>query len=296
MQMVVPTPAAPPKSPATQPEIPQDSPYGRIFDDREPMIAAVREYAFSQGFVITIARSSGGRNMYLGCDRGGVHKARDRNPGREVTSRRKRGSRRSGCPFSIYCYKSGSEKSDNKWRIRVINLQHNHDMETNLVEHSGARVMTEDHKKMIEFLLAENLPPRKIVAALKRGYPNLLVLPRDIYNLKKTLKKAEEARRQAELPEERAKRERLEQLAEQHKQQREHLEAEQKKQRVELENAQKEQREYMEKHGNLEGFSQGQGQVNQDSQLEQLEQLQQLQQLQQFDQLEQLSNHVRGGV
>lgn len=152
--------------------------------------------------------------------------------------------------------------------------------------------MSEDHKKMIEFLIGENLPPRKICAALKRGYPNLLVIPRDIYNLKKAFKKAEEARRQAELPEERAKREKLEQLALQHKQQREHLEAEHKKQLEELEGNQKEQREYLEKHGNLEGY----GHANQDSQLEQLEQLQQLQQLQQFDQLEQLSNHVRGGV
>jgi malonate-semialdehyde dehydrogenase (acetylating)/methylmalonate-semialdehyde dehydrogenase len=268
-------------------KIAADPPYYQVYDSREEMLKVVREYAISKGYVIVIKRSSPERNIYIGCDRGGVYKDRIQAP--DGQKRRKTNSRQTGCNFRLYARKSTLHSTDGKWHIKVLNGEHNHEPEQTLLDHPGARVITPDQKKMINFLVSENMPPRKIIAALKQGYPDLLIIPRDIYNLKMAWAREERLRREAELPEARAKREKLEKLAIQHSEQKEELEREQKEQREKLEKEQQEQRDQIEKTGQLE-------QRGQFEHREQLEQLQELQQLQKFEQLEELANHVRGGV
>lgn len=268
-------------------KIAANPPYYQVYDSREEMLKNIREYAITKGFVIVIKRSSPERNIYIGCDRGGVYKDRIQAP--EGQKRRRTNTRQTGCSFRLYAKRSTLQSSDGKWHIKVLNAEHNHELEDTLLEHPGARVITPDQKKMINFLVAENMPPRKIIAALKQGYPDLLIIPRDIYNLKMAWAREERLKREAELPEARAKRAKLEQLAIQHREQKEDLEREQKEQRDKLEKEQQEQRDEIEKPGRLEH----RGQLEQ---REQLEQLQQLQQLQQFEQLEELANHVRGRV
>ncbi|KAJ5396689.1 hypothetical protein N7509_004802 [Penicillium cosmopolitanum] len=274
-------------------KIAADPPYYQIYDSREDMLKAVKEHAISKGFVIVIKRSSPERNIYIGCDRGGVYKDRIQAP--DGQKRRKTNTRQTGCNFRLYAKKSTLQSSDGKWHIKVLNGEHNHDPEQTLLEHPGARVITPDQKKMINFLVSENMPPRKIIAALKQGYPDLLIIPRDIYNLKMAWAREEKLKREAELPEARAKRAKLEQLAIQHREQKEELERQQKEQRDKLEKEQQEQRDQIENPGDPESRGQLE-QRGQFEQREQLEQLQQLQQLQKYEQLEELANHVRGRV
>lgn len=273
-------------------------PFDRVYQTRDILLKTLREFAISQGYVVTISRSSPERNIYIGCDKGGSYRDRVQPPDRQ--KRRRTNTRRTGCQFQLYCRKGGGPTPDEFWRVKVLHGEHNHDFEEDLVEHPGARVMTEDQKKMVQYLVSEKMPPRKIVAALKQGYPDLLILTRDVYNIKGVMRREERERRLRELPEERAKREKLEKLAAEHREQREQLEREQLEQRKKLEDAQKEQREHLEQTGQIQPLklpeqSQSEHPERQNQQ-EELRQLQQLQQLQQFEQLEELANHVQGRV
>lgn len=48
-------------------------PVEQVFDSRDLLLAYAREHAISQGYAVTTVRSKADKNIYLGCDRGGVY-------------------------------------------------------------------------------------------------------------------------------------------------------------------------------------------------------------------------------
>lgn len=48
-------------------------PVEQVFDSRDLLLAYAREHAISQGYAVTTIRSKADKNIYLGCDRGGVY-------------------------------------------------------------------------------------------------------------------------------------------------------------------------------------------------------------------------------
>jgi hypothetical protein len=66
------------------------------------MLMALLNYALSQGYVITTIRSNPGKNITIGCDRGG--ECTDRINALDEAKRRKTSTRRIGCTFRLYGY------------------------------------------------------------------------------------------------------------------------------------------------------------------------------------------------
>jgi hypothetical protein len=160
------------------------TPFDRAYDSCEEMLISLRKYAASQGYAITTIRSSPGRNICVGCDRGGQYIDRIDVP--EGAKRRKTSTRRIGCSFRLYASRSSAKNSDGKWRVRVRNPDHNHELEDNMIAHPAARTITQEQRATIWHLLDENIPPRQIINLIKKSDPAILITPMDIYNLRKS--------------------------------------------------------------------------------------------------------------
>jgi hypothetical protein len=158
------------------------NPFHRAYDSREELLSTLRDYAVSQGYAITTIRSNADRNICIGCDRGG--QLRDRINAPEGSKRRRTSSNRVGCTFSVYASKSSAKHSDGKWHIKVSNPNHNHPLEDNMITHAAARSVTLEQRRTIYNLLNEGIPPRNIISVVKKDDPTLLIIPKDIYNLR----------------------------------------------------------------------------------------------------------------
>jgi hypothetical protein len=144
---------------------------------------ALRNYALSQGYAITTIRSNPGKNITIGCDRGGEYT--DRINALDGAKRRKTSTRRIGCTFRLYGYvHSRGSQADGRWRIKVNNLEHSHELDGNLIAHPAARTITAEQRITICNQLDEGIPPRQIINLIKKSDPTLLIIPRDLYNLR----------------------------------------------------------------------------------------------------------------
>lgn len=115
-----------------------EPPTEQIFDNRDLLIASVRQHAVSQGYAITTIRSITEKNIYLGCDRGGTYHDRVNAP--EGAKRRTTTTRRIGCPFKLYRKKIIGDK----WELQVQNPNHNHAADNNMIGHPTARRLIEE--------------------------------------------------------------------------------------------------------------------------------------------------------
>jgi hypothetical protein len=158
------------------------TPFDKAYDSLEEMLTTLRNYAVSQGYAITTIRSNPDRNICIGCDRGGQYTDRINAP--EGAKRRKTSTKRIGCTFRLYASKSSAKNSDRKWHIKVSNSDHNHELEDNMIAHPVARTVTQEQRATISRLLDENIPPRQIISVIKKSDPTLLIIPKDLYNLR----------------------------------------------------------------------------------------------------------------
>lgn len=78
------------------------TPFDQAYDSRDEMLTALRNYAFSRGYIMTTIRSNPGKNITIGCDRGGEHTNRINTPDR--ATRRKTSTRQIGYSFRLYGY------------------------------------------------------------------------------------------------------------------------------------------------------------------------------------------------
>jgi hypothetical protein len=161
------------------------APFHQAYNSREEMLTALRNYAVSQGYAITTIRSNPDRNICIGCDRGGQYTDRINAP--EGAKRRKTSTKRAGCTFRLYASKSSAKNSDGKWYIKVSNPDHNHELEDNMIAHPAARMITPEQRNTIYDQLDEGIPPRQIISMLKKNDPALLIIPKDLYNLRQAL-------------------------------------------------------------------------------------------------------------
>lgn len=59
-----------------------------------------------------------------------------------------------------------------------------------MIAHPTARKLSDDRRKIIRDLSDVGTSPRQIVGVLKKQYPNILVMPRDIYNTRAAERRA----------------------------------------------------------------------------------------------------------
>ena len=161
----------------TDEPIPLGAPPEQFFDTREQMLASILQYALARGYATVIDRSTGDRQVYIRCDRGRIFHDSTQAP--EGAKRRKTSTRRIECPFSLYASK---RQKTGQWWLRIKNPKHNHDADHHMIAHPAARQLSDDQRKIIRDLSDVGTSPRQIIGVLKKQYPNILVLPTDIYN------------------------------------------------------------------------------------------------------------------
>ena len=161
-----------------------EPPKEEVFDDRELLIASVRQHAVSQGYAIVTTGANANRNVSLGCDRGGTY--RDRINAIEGENRRLTTTRRIGCPFKLYGKKIPNSE---KWELKVRNPNHNHEAEISMIGHPSARKFTDEQLQNILNLSEIGSRPRDILALIKREHPDALVISKDIYNARDALRR-----------------------------------------------------------------------------------------------------------
>ncbi|KAF5120297.1 PKS-NRPS hybrid synthetase [Metarhizium anisopliae] len=154
-----------------------DPPPEASFSSREALLSSVRQFARSQGYVVTIRRSTANKNVVLGCDRGGEYHDRIDTP--DGSKRRKTSSRRIGCPFELY----GACRRDGTWDLKVRNREHTHDPD-DLVAHPLARQFLPEQRAAIARLSGLNVKPQAIESILRDENPEALFTRRDIYNVR----------------------------------------------------------------------------------------------------------------
>lgn len=158
-------------------------PVEQVFDSRDLLLTYAREHAISQGYAVTTIRSKADKNIYLGCDRGGVYHDRVNAP--EGAKRRLTTTRRIDCPFRLY----GKRIPGDKWELQVPNPSHNHTADNSMIGHPAARKLTEEQLQNILQMSEIGSRPRDILAMVRRQYPDSLVSPRDIYNARSALRR-----------------------------------------------------------------------------------------------------------
>lgn len=171
-------------------------PAGGQYSSREDLLSHAKDWAAHQGYAIVIARSRFNR-LWLKCDRGGRYENR-----RGLTPdqrKRKRGdSRLLGCPFRMVAI----VRKDGIWKVTTENATHNHGPSEDLSMHPTLRRLTDAQVQLVNDMTDAGNSPAEIMEELKRQWPEIKVLTRDIYNARKKYKTQKElAEMAAGLPE-----------------------------------------------------------------------------------------------
>lgn len=153
-----------------------------IFQTREELIKHVRDFALTQGYMVSIRDSSKDRYVTMACDKGGLYRKRLKTG--ENMRKRKMASRLTNCPFEVV-----GKKDDDVWILSIKNGEHNHEASTATSDHPSCRRFNEDEVKMIREMTAEGKRPRHIIKALRQGNPNLVSDSRHVYNVKAKIRR-----------------------------------------------------------------------------------------------------------
>ncbi|KAJ0053651.1 hypothetical protein Pint_02285 [Pistacia integerrima] len=92
-----------------------------VFQTREDLLKHVRDFALTQGYMISIKDSSRDRYVSVSFDRGGVYRKRLKTG--ENMRQRKTPSRLTNCPFEVV-----GKKDDDVWALTIKSAEHNHEL------------------------------------------------------------------------------------------------------------------------------------------------------------------------
>ena len=156
------------------------------FNSREELLESAKQWAAQQGYAIVIARSRFNR-LWLKCDRGGQYENR-RNLTPEQRKRKRSDSRLLGCPFRMLAV----VRKDGVWKVSTENPEHNHGPSEDLSQHPTLRRLTEEQSAKVNEMTEAGNSPAETLEELKRIWPGIKVLTRDIYNARKKYKAQKE--------------------------------------------------------------------------------------------------------
>lgn len=157
-----------------------------VFSNREELLEGCKVWSATQGYAIVIARSRFNR-LWLKCDRGGTYENR-RNLTPDQRKRKRGDSRLLGCPFKMIaaCRKDGS------WNVDTEVPDHNHEPSDDLSAHPTLRRMTDHQLQKVHEMCDAGKSPADTLEQLRRLWPDIKVLTRDIYNARKKYKTQKE--------------------------------------------------------------------------------------------------------
>lgn len=156
------------------------------YSSREELLASAKEWAAHQGYAIVIARSRFNR-LWLKCDRGGKYENR-RNLEPAQRKRKRGDSRLLGCPFKMLAI----VRKDGIWRVQTEIPEHNHGPSEDLSQHPTLRRLTEAQTQKVNDMTDAGNTPAETLEELRKLWPDIKVLTRDIYNARKKYKAQKE--------------------------------------------------------------------------------------------------------
>ncbi|XP_071695799.1 uncharacterized protein [Rutidosis leptorrhynchoides] len=157
-----------------------------VFGSREELMDWVHKLAYSLGIVIVTKRSNKRADGFkhkvvLKCDRGGVYKNAD--------SSKASGTKKINCPFELEARYSSE---DDAWTLKVISDQHNHQPIQYMEGHPYAQRLSDEEFSLVAELTKMNVPPRDILAILKKKNISNVSSLRTIYNARSKIRMAEQ--------------------------------------------------------------------------------------------------------
>lgn len=156
------------------------------YSSREELLSSAKEWAAHQGYAIVIARSRFNR-LWLKCDRGGQYENR-RNLTPDQRKRKRGDSRLLGCPFKMLAI----VRKDGVWRLQTEIAEHNHGPSEDLTLHPTLRRLTEAQTQRVNDMTDAGNSPAETLDELRKLWPDIKVLTRDIYNARKKYKTQKE--------------------------------------------------------------------------------------------------------
>ncbi|KAA8524352.1 hypothetical protein F0562_010775 [Nyssa sinensis] len=153
-----------------------------IFQTREDLLKHVRDFALTQGYMVSIKDSSKDRYVTIACDRGGLYRKRLKTG--ENMRQRKTSSRLTNCPFEVV-----GKKDDDLWTLSIKHGEHNHEPSNDISDHPSCRRFTEEEVIIIREMTAAGKRPRQILKVLRQRNPNLVSDSRNVYNVKAKIRR-----------------------------------------------------------------------------------------------------------
>lgn len=149
--------------------------------------------------VITIKSEKGSAHrkgrLMLGCERSGVfrvhHKVSTPQIDSKNTSSRYSSTRKCNCPFKL----KGVSLGQDRWKVKVVCGEHNHDLPETLVGHPFAGRLSPEETKIVAELSASGVKPKEVLATLKHRNETNLSTMKTIYNAKAKLRQMNLERR-----------------------------------------------------------------------------------------------------
>lgn len=177
-----------PMSPETSPPPPRSmAPMpASQFGSREELLSHAKDWAAHQGYAIVIARSRFNR-LWLKCDRGGQYENR-RNLTPDQRKRKRGDSRLLGCPFKMLAI----VRKDGIWKVHTEIPDHNHGPSDDLSQHPTLRRLTDAQTQKVNDMTDAGNSPAETLEELRKLWPDIKVLTRDIYNARKKYKTQKE--------------------------------------------------------------------------------------------------------
>ncbi|KAJ0111188.1 hypothetical protein Patl1_02284 [Pistacia atlantica] len=121
-----------------------------VFQTREDLLKHVRDFALTQGYMISIKDSS--RDIYI-----------------------KTPSRLTNFPFEVV-----GKKDDDVWALTIKSAEHNHEPSKEISDHPSCRRFTEEEVLTIREMTDAGKKPRQILKALRKRNPSLVSDSRNV--------------------------------------------------------------------------------------------------------------------
>lgn len=167
--------------------------YNKSFDCREQLIQYVKDLGRSQGFAVTIKKSSLKDGwVRLGCDRGGAYR-RPHYLAKDAPVLNRKVSNLIGCPYEVRGRKPTHE---NHWNLEVRCLQHNHELcKQELESHSILRRLNQEEMEVVRTLTEAGVKPQDILHRIHQQFPRNLSTIKTIYDARKMIRQKAQSKK-----------------------------------------------------------------------------------------------------
>jgi hypothetical protein len=151
------------------------------YADKEILKAAMKDHGRSNGYAIKIETSDKNRVIYK-CSKSGKYDSKGKGKDVDELKRcRNTGTIKTDCPFSV----TSKLTDTGGWKVHVNDGNHNHEAVTSISTLLQYRISDLWPKTIakIKHMNASGIPACQILSSLTAKDPNLVLIPRDVYNI-----------------------------------------------------------------------------------------------------------------